>query len=177
MNGSVVPGSDEWLDAEQVAEILVISRRTLWNYASLGRLPADGSFGRSPAWKRSTIDRYLEGMPERGRSARANRAARLAARVHAEVPDGSRCPLRRLWRADRVPGRPAPGHGHGRVSGHYRGQHGPGNGQHETAPRAEAPGAVGRHGRSAARALGDQRSRRVDRHAAASLCAGAPARA
>jgi predicted DNA-binding transcriptional regulator AlpA len=89
MNGSVVPGSDEWLDAEQVAEILVISRRTLWNYASLGRLPADGSFGRSPAWKRSTIDRYLEGMPERGRSARANRAARLAARVHAEVPDGS----------------------------------------------------------------------------------------
>jgi predicted DNA-binding transcriptional regulator AlpA len=89
MSESVVPGSDEWLDVTQVAEILVVSRKAVWNYTSTGRLPADGRFGHSPAWKRSTVERYLNEMDRRGRTARANRAAARAARVHAEVPDDS----------------------------------------------------------------------------------------
>lgn len=56
------------LTAEEIAELLGISRAHLWRLNSSGRLPRPIRFGRAVRWHRSTIEEWLAaGAPPRDR--------------------------------------------------------------------------------------------------------------
>jgi predicted DNA-binding transcriptional regulator AlpA len=69
------------LSAEQVADILQISLRHLWNCHASGRLgPRPISLGRSKRWRADEIDAWLAaGAPERDEWDRLQRASSPAA--------------------------------------------------------------------------------------------------
>lgn len=47
------------LKAEQVAELLGISVRSVWRFSSAGELPGPISIGRSKRWDRRTIEEFI----------------------------------------------------------------------------------------------------------------------
>jgi excisionase family DNA binding protein len=54
---------DGWLDAAAAAEYLSVTRATLHNAVSAGRLPRHGSKGTALRFRRSELDDYAEGRP------------------------------------------------------------------------------------------------------------------
>lgn len=60
--------SDELVDMRGLAAMLGIGYETVRKYRRVGRLPApDYTMGRSPVWKRSTIERWRQNRPGQGR--------------------------------------------------------------------------------------------------------------
>jgi predicted DNA-binding transcriptional regulator AlpA len=58
---------EELLDVAQIADIVGVKPATIRQYAHRGDMPKpDRRFGRSPAWRRSTIARWLEDRPGQG---------------------------------------------------------------------------------------------------------------
>jgi excisionase family DNA binding protein len=83
---------DGWLDAAAAAEYLSVTRATLHNAVSAGRLPRHGSKGTALRFRRSELDDYAEGRPgvdfrpTQSKSAGTGRGGRGQ---HPEVDDGS----------------------------------------------------------------------------------------
>jgi len=83
---------DGWLGAKAAAEYLGVSRATLHNLVSSGRLHRHGSKGTTLRFRRSELDDYAEGRPgvdfrpTQSKSAGTGRGGRGQ---HPEVDDGS----------------------------------------------------------------------------------------
>jgi prophage regulatory protein len=56
----------EFVTARDVAELLCVSPRTVWRWASSGQLPAPVRVGpRCTRWRVSDLQRYLDSLPVR----------------------------------------------------------------------------------------------------------------
>jgi predicted DNA-binding transcriptional regulator AlpA len=66
-----VTAEDEPLDMAAVARLLGLTSQTVRKYRSEGRMPEpDWMIGRSPAWRRSTIEGWQNTRPGRGHYSR-----------------------------------------------------------------------------------------------------------
>ena len=54
----VSEGADGWLAPAAAAEYLGVGRRRVYDLKSAGALEPDGFDGRTPLWRRSTLDAY-----------------------------------------------------------------------------------------------------------------------
>lgn len=60
--------SDTMMDVRAVADFLGIKPSTVYDYHKKNVMPkADTYFGRSPAWKRQTIDDWSSSRPRKGK--------------------------------------------------------------------------------------------------------------
>ena len=50
------------LRVEQVAEVLGISKRTVWRLVSGGQLPQPVAIGRCKRWKQADVERFVESL-------------------------------------------------------------------------------------------------------------------
>jgi predicted DNA-binding transcriptional regulator AlpA len=58
---------DGYLTADEVAAKIGVSRRTVYQYKTRGTLPPpDEQPGRTPMWKTSTIEQWIESRPGQG---------------------------------------------------------------------------------------------------------------
>jgi hypothetical protein len=48
-----------WLNAARAAEYLSVPRRRIYDLKSMGVLEPDGYDGRTPLWRRATLDAYV----------------------------------------------------------------------------------------------------------------------
>jgi excisionase family DNA binding protein len=55
------------LTVREVAELLKVSRRTVWRWVALGRMPGPVRYSRTCVrWKASVLQAYLEALPAGG---------------------------------------------------------------------------------------------------------------
>ena len=55
-------GVSRLLSVDDVAEVLRISKRTVWRLLSLGELPSPVSIGRSRRWLAADVDAYVSNL-------------------------------------------------------------------------------------------------------------------
>lgn len=56
----------DFVTARDVAELLCVSRRTVWRWTAAGRLPAPVRVGaRCTRWRVSDLQRYFDALPPR----------------------------------------------------------------------------------------------------------------
>lgn len=66
MNGTISTENAVLIDADQLGEILGVSRTTVWRMASEGRTPCAIRLRKSVRWSRLEIDRWIAaGCPDR----------------------------------------------------------------------------------------------------------------
>ena len=56
--GRAATEAGEWLNPAAAARHLGVSRQRIYDLKSAGALPPDGNDGRTPLWRRSTLDEY-----------------------------------------------------------------------------------------------------------------------
>jgi excisionase family DNA binding protein len=56
---NVVPRQPLLLTVDEVAQLLGLSRRTVWRLRSTGRIPAPVRIGRSVRWRRADVDEWI----------------------------------------------------------------------------------------------------------------------
>ena len=59
-SNDTLAGEDHWMPPGQAAEYLGVSRRRVYDLKSMGAIAPDGYDGRTPLFRRSTLDRYAE---------------------------------------------------------------------------------------------------------------------
>lgn len=57
-SGDTLAGEDRWMPPSQAAGYLGVSRRRVYDLKSMRAIAPDGYDGRTPLFRRSTLDRY-----------------------------------------------------------------------------------------------------------------------
>ena len=64
MNIEAQPLREQLLTVRHVAELLKVSKRTVWRWVALGRLPVPVRYSRTCVrWKASVLQSYLNALP------------------------------------------------------------------------------------------------------------------
>jgi excisionase family DNA binding protein len=68
---------EDVMTTADVAALLGVNSSTVRGYAARGSMPApDGHFGRTPYWKRTTVEQWIAARPGQGRGGGRPRSAR-----------------------------------------------------------------------------------------------------
>ena len=64
MSTDIREACDHLLTVEEVADLLKVSKRTVWRWVAQGRVPAPVRYSKTCVrWKASAVQAYLEALP------------------------------------------------------------------------------------------------------------------